>query len=159
MALFCGWRFFVNLRPGPLGFLSASGNGSARIAHLPSPNTRETPPYDPWRENIGKKCTPKILKLKNSPTQKSHGFLLDLFGRYKQPDETPQLYTKPRSLHELILLESGQRHEKTPTGESLMSRQLPKKKWQNGCMANSIYFCCASFLLLKKKSCNSNDIG
>ena len=155
MALFWGGDSLFLSPTGSPGFFSAIGKWKCTKSNPPILNTRgKLPPMIPWRENIGKKCTPKILKLKNSPTPKISWLFAWPFQPLQTTDENPPNYTKapkpPWVPHPFSPAASG--HEKTPTGGITgCHRQFPKKKWQNGCMANSICLLCVVFVIEKKE--------
>lgn len=156
MALFCGWRFFVFISNRVPWFFVGIGKWKCPNRPPPILNTRgKLPHMIPLAGKYRKKMNlTQKFQLKNSPTTK----ISWLFAWPFQPLQTtwwkPPNYTEapkpPWVPHPSQPAASGtKKHQR---GESLMSRQFPKKKWQNGCMANSIFFVVRRFCYWKKRA-------
>lgn len=163
MALFCGWRFFVFISNRVPWFFVGIGKWKCPNRPPPILNTRgKLPHMIPLAGKYRKKMNlTQKFQLKNSPTTK----ISWLFAWPFQPLQTtwwkpPQLHwSTEASMSSSSFTASRQRHEKTPTGRITDVTAVSKKKMAKWLYGQFNIFCCASFLLLKKKSCNSNDIG
>lgn len=138
---FLGGRFFVFISDRVPWVFFGIGKWKCPNRPPPIPKHAGNSPYDPWRENIGKKWTSP----KNSPVEKftNPKNLMAFCLTFKQPLQTTDENSPTVHWSHEASMNSSSFHSQprqrpriqTPTGGITGCHgSFQKKKWQNGCI-------------------------